>query len=126
MEMVTIKLSNSRSIKIFSLRRASKKTTRLIKLPVLPLNNLILVLKFLYKVPQMLSVFTLNYQIVSRPFYEHESSQFFACGGHLLTHEKFISWDEKKQTKENFSVTKKFISHDNLHLCVENFRPGSA
>ena len=29
----------------------------------------------------------------------------------------FASWG-KKQTKENFSVTKKFISNNNLHLCL--------
>ena len=49
----------------------------------------------------------------------------FACVGYLLAHKKFLSWDEKKQTKENFSVTKKFMSNDNLHLCPkEQVREG--
>ena len=77
----------------------------LLKLLVLPLNYQILVLKFLEKVPPVVSLY---YQIVSRTFYEQKSSKFFTCGGYLLALKKLLSWDEKKETKENFSVTEKF------------------
>ena len=56
------------SSKFFACGRHLKKTTRLIKLPVPPLDNPILVLKFLYKVPQMLSVF------ITKSFLGHSTS----------------------------------------------------
>ena len=47
---------------------------------------------------------------------------FLPVSGTYWLIKNFYPGMKKKQTKENFSVTKKFISNDNLHLCIRDGR----
>ena len=73
----------------------------------------------------------LYYQIVSKPFYEHKSSKFFACGGHLLAHKTTSTalnsqfQSSLKKTASDVNLYYKIISRPFYDTNHRNFSPAA-